>query len=97
MPLVNCPGCGKEKISDKLLTCPDCGYQVKDYYDKHPTSKSNLVKQQAINKNQSTVSSLEYQEDIHMIAQDIHFIKNCFVASIFIIVIGFIFIILGSL
>ena len=32
MALINCPECGKEKVSDTAITCPYCGYGIADYY-----------------------------------------------------------------
>ena len=34
MALVKCPECGREKVSDTAVSCPDCGYAVKEHYDK---------------------------------------------------------------
>lgn len=34
MALVNCPECGKERVSDSAEACPECGFAVKLYYDK---------------------------------------------------------------
>lgn len=34
MALVKCPECGREKVSDTAVACPDCGYAIKEYYDK---------------------------------------------------------------
>ncbi len=32
MALIKCPECGKE-VSDKAVTCPNCGYPLKEYLD----------------------------------------------------------------
>ena len=34
MAIVTCPECGKEEASDSAKTCPNCGYDIKSYYDK---------------------------------------------------------------
>lgn len=33
MALVNCPECNKENISDTSISCPNCGFNIKQYYD----------------------------------------------------------------
>ncbi len=38
MALVKCPECGREKVSDKALACPDCGFGLKEYFE----NKNNL-------------------------------------------------------
>ena len=32
MALVTCPECGREKISDTAVACPDCGYGIKKHF-----------------------------------------------------------------
>lgn len=32
--LVRCPACGRERVSDCALACPECGFTIKAYYDK---------------------------------------------------------------
>ena len=34
MALVTCPECGREKVSDSATACPDCGYGIKEHFDK---------------------------------------------------------------
>ncbi len=34
MALVNCPECGREKVSDTALVCPGCGYAIKEHFSK---------------------------------------------------------------
>ena len=34
MALVICPECGKDDVSSSAIACPNCGYNVKRYYDK---------------------------------------------------------------
>ena len=31
MALINCPECGKENVSDKAKSCPECGYPIAEY------------------------------------------------------------------
>lgn len=34
MALVKCPECGREKVSDSADMCPDCGYAIKNHFEK---------------------------------------------------------------
>ena len=34
MALVKCPECGREKVSDTATTCPDCGFNVREHFQK---------------------------------------------------------------
>ncbi len=31
MALIACPECGREKVSDSAISCPDCGFNIKEY------------------------------------------------------------------
>lgn len=33
MALINCPECGREKVSDSAEMCPDCGYNIKKHFE----------------------------------------------------------------
>ncbi|MCI8335102.1 MAG: zinc-ribbon domain-containing protein [Lachnospiraceae bacterium] len=39
MALVKCPECGRENVSSTAKACPECGYNVKEYYDKEQNEK----------------------------------------------------------
>lgn len=41
MALVKCPECGREKVSDTAKSCPDCGFNVKEYFAK--SNRQNSV------------------------------------------------------
>lgn len=32
MALIKCPECGREKVSDSAVSCPDCGYGIKEHF-----------------------------------------------------------------
>ena len=34
MALINCPECGKEGVSDSAISCPNCGYNIKNHFEK---------------------------------------------------------------
>lgn len=42
MALVNCPECGREKLSDKVEHCPVCGYPVREHF----IYEYNVIKKQ---------------------------------------------------
>lgn len=33
MALINCPECGREKVSESAVSCPICGYGIKKHFD----------------------------------------------------------------
>lgn len=33
MALVTCPECGRENVSDKTISCPSCGYNVREHFE----------------------------------------------------------------
>lgn len=39
MALVTCPECGRENVSDTALACPNCGYPVKEHFERLKTEK----------------------------------------------------------
>ena len=45
MALVNCPECGREKVSDTAESCPDCGYNIKAFFE-DKAAKEQLLKWQ---------------------------------------------------
>lgn len=50
MALVNCPECGKQNVSDTAVSCPDCGFAIKDYYEKIRFEEKCLQEEQAEQK-----------------------------------------------
>ena len=34
MSLIVCPECGREKVSDKAVACPDCGFPIAEHFSK---------------------------------------------------------------
>lgn len=44
MALVKCPECGKEKVSSTATACPECGYNVKEYYE-NKTAETQLLEE----------------------------------------------------
>ena len=50
MALVICPECGKEKVSDSAVSCPDCGFPIKEHFEKLYAQQQAKEKQKAENK-----------------------------------------------
>jgi len=46
MALINCPECGREKVSDSAEACPGCGYGIKVYTEEQQRKKMALEEQQ---------------------------------------------------
>lgn len=34
MALVRCPECGREKVSDSAVACPNCGFNIREFFEK---------------------------------------------------------------
>lgn len=61
MALVTCPECGRENVSDSASACPNCGYNVKDHYDKIKHKEQEINKQEKIeNMSNTHKQSLNY-------------------------------------
>lgn len=42
MALIKCPECGKENVSDSAKVCPNCGFQIAEYYQKQRSTDNSL-------------------------------------------------------
>lgn len=40
MALINCPECGREKVSDTAHSCPDCGFAIQAHFEKIKQEKA---------------------------------------------------------
>lgn len=52
MALIKCPECGKEKVSDTAMSCPECGFNIHNY-----VMKQKQVNNIKINKNNCKTSN----------------------------------------
>lgn len=50
MSLITCPECGRENVSDSAIACPNCGYNIKEHYEKIKLEEQEHIKQERINK-----------------------------------------------
>lgn len=48
MALITCPECGREKVSDTATACPDCGYGIKEHFDKIKNDPKNKIEEYVI-------------------------------------------------
>ena len=39
MALINCPECGRENVSDSAVSCPNCGYGIREHFEKIEQSR----------------------------------------------------------
>lgn len=60
MALVKCPECGREKVSDSAVACPDCGFGIKEYYDK---VKQELIKKKRAEEQKKQKEELQKQKE----------------------------------
>ena len=47
MALVKCPECGRENVSDSAAACPDCGYSIKEHFDRIKADEKRLADEKA--------------------------------------------------
>ncbi len=51
--LVKCPACGRDRVADSAVACPECGFAVKQYFDKiklEEKQKAQIAAQSAMLK-----------------------------------------------
>jgi len=40
MALVSCPECGRDRVSDSASACPECGFNVREYFSNNSVNIS---------------------------------------------------------
>ena len=45
MALVNCPECRRENVSDTAESCPDCGFNIKEYFRAERVSRNREIEE----------------------------------------------------
>ena len=48
MALTKCPECGKENVSDSAISCPECGYAIKEHFDKIQAEEQRIAEENAV-------------------------------------------------
>lgn len=56
MALVKCPECGKENVSSTATACPQCGFNIKEYYEDIERKEKNEKRHAEIEKNIKNIS-----------------------------------------
>jgi len=62
--LIKCPECGRENVSDTAATCPDCGYEIKTYFEK--------IRQKEIQEAKYKEAQQKHMEDVAARATAVH-------------------------
>ncbi len=63
MALIKCPECGRENVSDTAKSCPNCGYNIKEYYYKKTIEEKKHI------------NSVRKQDKIEYLKDDLKKIK----------------------
>lgn len=73
MALISCPECGREKVSDSAVACPDCGFGIREYFEKQrqTTEKEN-------NKSKSETEIIEDNFDMETLLLEMESTLNEF-------------------
>lgn len=43
MALIKCPECGRNNVSDSAVSCPNCGFNIREYFEKLQTDKNDFI------------------------------------------------------
>lgn len=62
MALINCPECGRKNVSDSADACPDCGYGIKEHFNKIKQDK--MEKQRELELEQQRKNA-EIEKKLH--------------------------------
>lgn len=66
MALVNCPECSKD-VSEFAVSCPSCGYSVKEHYDKIRETKREKILTE-VNNTLLTIKPVKYYTGYQQLA-----------------------------
>jgi len=62
MSLINCPECGKERVSDSAASCPSCGFGIRGYYE--AKKNNDPQRREAINKLTNTMKNISTKKQV---------------------------------
>lgn len=63
MALVKCPECGREKVSDCAESCPECGYNIKAYFENIKIEEQKRIAEEQKKRNEEIRSQNEKAEN----------------------------------
>lgn len=102
MALINCPECGRERISDAATICPGCGYNIHEYVIQERNRKRNeyrLLKEkeakERIRENFKENAHMQ-QEIIDSIQKKISIIKLQIILFSSLIILGIVVLLFGN-
>ncbi|MFI3326204.1 MAG: hypothetical protein R3Y35_08515 [Clostridia bacterium] len=64
MALINCPECGREKISDVAELCPECGYPIKRHFEKIQLEQEEFEREKRIYE--QSIAEKKYKKDTEL-------------------------------
>ena len=62
MALVKCPECGREGVSDTATSCPGCGFNIKEYYEKNKIVEDEITEEESADE--TNTASCEGKDDV---------------------------------
>lgn len=64
MALIKCPECGRENVSDSAESCPNCGFGIREYYQKIKSEQEETEKQrrEEVQRNERGIAQKEQEE-----------------------------------
>lgn len=74
MALVDCPECGRENVSDTAEQCPQCGYAIKNYFEREKR-KAYYAEQELVLKKNEKVEWDKLQEELNLELEKIDSLK----------------------
>lgn len=65
MALVKCPECGREKVSDSAVSCPDCGYRIKEHFVKKREEEQKRLEAEEKSQKRIEAENLKQERNKH--------------------------------
>lgn len=62
MALVKCPECGRQNVSDTAEACPNCGFDIKEYYTQKREKEKSIKRAKAYERAKLEKSRIENEQ-----------------------------------